>query len=182
MSDTYTPPKRFNIFWVVIGLFSIGVMVLGAMLLLYAWHVEQSHPFALNWLVNLGAGFLGMGATTLVATATGWLLARRKLNNVAVPILRLIQELRFKSQISPEAARRAVVCVVNLMPEGSMSSSKLRRKESALQKCPVCFLDIDPGTDLRKQCSFCLLPGAVWNYEDLTKDPAAFAETATTNS
>jgi hypothetical protein len=178
VTDTHPPKKSLSKFLIVIGLVSFVLLLLGIAVLLEAWHVEESNKFAMNWLVNLGAGFLGMAAATLVATATGWFLARQKLKDLAVPMLRLIQELRFKSQISPEAARRAVVCAVTLMPEGSVSSSKLRRKESALQKCPVCFLDIDPGTDLKKQCSFCLLPGAVWSYEDLVKDPAASAETA----
>ncbi len=178
MADTNPPRKSLSAFLIVVSVTSLILLLLGIALLLGAWHLEESNPFAMNWLVNLGAGFIGMAAATVVATLTGWVLARKKLKDLALPILRLIQELRFKAKISPEGARRAVVFAVTLMPEGSVTSAKLRQKDSAPQNCPVCFLKVDPGSDPKKRCSFCHIPGAIWSHEELTKDPAASAETA----
>ena len=88
MADTNPPRKSLSAFLIVVSVTSLILLLLGIALLLGAWHLEESNPFAMNWLVNLGAGFIGMAAATVVATLTGWVLARKKLKDLALPILK----------------------------------------------------------------------------------------------
>lgn len=154
-----------NIFWLVIVSGFILLVLLGFLILWFAWsRGSEGHLFQKDFLVNVAAGFVGMGLGTLAAAWIGLALARNKLRQVSKPVLALIQRLRIDGKINEEAARRSVVCAVTLLSESNVSTQIRPGVAGASDRCPICALDINREF---QRCPHCSLPKSIWNDRDL---------------
>src|SRR5689334_17390314 len=85
------------------------MLLLGVLILFFAWHVEQTHPFVKDSLVNIASGFFEIGIGTILGVALTLLVTKAKFEELARPTLSLIQRLRITGTLKDEAARNSVV-------------------------------------------------------------------------
>ena len=124
-----------------------------------------------EFIQNIAVEVVGL----LIGIPVGaWLAAtsaRRRLNKVGPPLIRLIKQLREDGNLSPEAARACVVCTARVL------SHEIEKQKDGLgipkrrdEKCTVCMLEyktISPKGG-SPECAGCGLHNNVWNIIDQT--------------
>jgi hypothetical protein len=140
-----------------------GFFVLGIAALWLGWCTRGKYQTIHSLLVNLAAGF----GCLFVATAGALIVARAKLKQAALPILKLIQQLESEGRISQGAARKSVVAAVALLSESNVGRAIKPdpKAKHEIRKCPVCWLDVELNS--KKRCKHCSLPDALWHSKEL---------------
>ena len=126
---------------------------------------EKRDPSAFfeNFFLNASAEFLGIA----VGIGIPVLLASRKFNVLARPLIELIAQLRIEGKISGQSARNCVICAVKFINEDELKKDISLSIRSRTDTCDVCSLDIE--TDARKKCQHCGLSDHVWRLPKQTK-------------
>lgn len=119
-----------------------------------------------NILLNLIAELIGIAVGLILPLLLFAWIAGKMVEKAATPIAELIAQLRAEGRISEEAARRSVVCAVNLISEDHISLKSNNRFSLDFEKgkCDVCDLEIRIGED--KRCDFCGLKKHVWEIKN----------------
>jgi len=151
-------------------LFTIGIPCLMVLtsggIFWHARNIATTHPLRKDVLLNVAAGLFEIGIGTLILAFIAWVVAISKLQHLAKPLLKLIQQLRIDNKLTRESARKAVVFAVTLLSESNVSKSLSRDTGERRNNCPVCLLDV---RDEKERCSHCNLPQAVWTDPELVK-------------
>src|ERR1051325_11086717 len=107
---------RYAIYAFVIGL---ACAILSFALLYGTTYPSRDNlvSFFGNLLLNVVAEFLGLAVGGIFAALIAKRLAKKKLEELAPYLVRLIGQLRIGGTISKEAARDSVVCVYMLFPK-----------------------------------------------------------------
>lgn len=151
---------------------ALACVVLGFRFSYDAAHTFQDNvvTFTGNLLLNVVAEFIGLAVGGIFAALIAKELGKKKLEELAQKLARLIGNLRLGGTISREAARDCVVCAVHIISEDSLN--KVRSKESiaiAEKPCVICDLDYEIETITGKgtRCKNCHLDGSVWDSAEL---------------
>ena len=151
---------------------SVACAILG-----FIFSYDTSHGFKNNLvsffgnlLLNVVAECLGLAVGGIFAALIAKELAKKKLEELAPALVRLIGHLRIGGTISGEAARDCVICAVQIISEDSLD--KVRSTEPgtiAGKKCLVCDLiyEIKPIEGKGERCKHCQLDSKVWDNEKL---------------
>ena len=102
----------------------------------------EGREFAANLLVNVVAEFIGLSVGLIVGVKIAVYVAQQKVNELAEPILRLVQQLRKDKTITPKSARKAVIATVSIISDGTFDSSRTSHAQSNVElECRVCGLE-----------------------------------------
>ncbi len=152
--------------WTVRYLFRFSLLASALMaaicisFLLYARKLPDAHQFRRDALANLAASCAEIAIGTFFAALVGRSVAKIKLRELSRPILALIQRLQIDGKLSPEGARRSVVCAVALLSESNVRKSIEPGAGEPHTQCPICTQLVEQEMD---KCIHCELPKTIWN-------------------
>ena len=142
----------------------IAALALAVGLIVTASKAPDSTSLGSNLMLNIAAESLGI-ALTLLLSLVAIRAARKRFGNVAAPLTQLIKTLRSDRTISPQAARKTVVCAVALLSDEGFLKAR-GATSRAHETCDICSLKVIVDTDTKgARCSFCKLPKEIWNTE-----------------
>ena len=129
--------------------------------------------FLSNLFLNVVAEFVGIALGIVIPLWVAVRYADKRLEDLMKPIAEFIAQLRAEERISPEAARRGMVCAVRIISQEhkSLSSNNAFSLDYQPQSCDVCSLAIKLGDD--KECDYCHLKEHIWRIDNKPVVPAA---------
>jgi hypothetical protein len=152
--------------------FAIGgillAVLLGAIGILLSLLEGKSQEIWGGMLLNIASEALGWALGLVAAAVIGVKLAKKKLEDVMVPLVELVAELRESKSISPHAARKSVICSVKLLSDEPLGQARKIKPREEVITCGVCQLRAD--TELDKaghlSCVHCGLRGNIWELSN----------------
>jgi hypothetical protein len=148
------------------------VLLLVALMLLpvISYHYADANTtlpaFVSNLTLNIAAELLGVLITLSGVVIYAVFAARKKFESLATPIAELVAQLRCDGTLSPEAARRSMVCAVRLItPENITKKATPANEPLGLtnRPCDVCALPTTVGRG--RPCKDCGVEDYIWSIE-----------------
>lgn len=122
--------------------------------------------FVSNLALNIAAELLGVLITLSGVVLYAVLAARKKFESLATPIAELVAQLRSDGTLSPEAARRSMVCAVKLITPENITKKASKANEPlglSHRPCDVCALPTTVGKG--RPCKDCGVEDYIWSIE-----------------
>ena len=166
-------PKPRVLLTTGIALVIIAVLIGG--LIYWQADAKDRSTFWSNTGLNLAVEFMGIGIGLGIPLVILGINAKKEFENTATQVAELVAQLRAEGTISKEAARKSIVCAVNVIPKEHISRDANNRFSTRFEEsyCDVCDLKIRIGTD--KKCDFCQLEKHVWKIKNRPVMPPTFS-------
>ena len=134
-----------------------------------SYHLADSTTkagFASNLILNISSELVGALITLSGAIIYAAFTARKKFESLATPIAELVAQLRCDGSLSPEAARRSMVCAVMLITPENIAKQATKANEPIgirSRSCDVCALPTTVGKG--RPCKDCGVEDYIWAIE-----------------
>jgi hypothetical protein len=118
-----------------------------------------------DFLLNLLVEVVGLAIGIPIAVWLASRAAKRRIDELAPPFVRLIKQLREDKTITEKAARQCVVCTAGILSQELIRSPTFSIPKHTSGDCKVCSLEFKttstPASE--RHCSHCGLKNNIWN-------------------